>query len=1011
MDLDQINESITELQNAFQRLRLERTFESSDGVTPFTPRTFVEERITKIVSKKEKDDDDEEEEKGKKVTTKLPSIKSPEFSGEDFESFLEDFERWMRLTGLENEKEVTKLDWLVECTTGKAKVLVKKLARESQHLGEVLRKMSKLFPKLENDLTLRAKMDKLPQLPYNVEPSEVAKRFLDLEDLMSKMSESAMSDQEKFIMLTKKIHPKTFSELRGDRLFKRRTEKFLDLKEVLLEKSEEDWQERHLAQLKKETLNTINDEATKVSMQQSSGKGRGDPNRSNFQQQSQSSNGRGKGKGKGIAKGKGSAKPPAQDPKFHASITCKFCGKRGHYVDRCWEKFPNLKPSKFSKPSAPQQPRPTPMETEKTPEEASKKRKAEVLTSLQGKSLVLQAHVNGSPLEAIIDTGATISVVSKNFVASANIARAQTIPVEVGNGETVFTCGTTTMVLKMGEKEISHQAHVLETNAFQAVLGMDFLAGPRCQGILTFPSPSRLLVDGEIFPLQERRGQTKSFTIFRLFKKESYTLVDQWKEKALQDLEISRGSLTIDLFANHINHQETKYCTRKNSAYMYNWEKLGNDSLMWANPPFSQLSKVLTKAAMEPCKIVMCTPNWPGDYWMRILEKISSSQVKIPVGVGLYKGDWDKKPLPPPKWETLISLVDTTRFHLEKGELDPKIVMAVKKMSKGWDQFDLEREMKNYPIFPPHDMMEREREEAKVIQPDLPDLSPIKPVKEEMMNLATQTEEENQHHSTFLQGNEEKALGEVQKFLGEKIADMEMLTELMDEVDLEFHKNGHIPKELTQISLGDVDWVETTKARPSSEFLVNHKDLEEFSMQVRQRILSLEKQLVSKKEEFFETNATENLQGEFEKDLKKFPQPKLQALLKNYQEVFGPLPPPGSGCKLVEMDIELKEEFKGKTLRQKCWPMPQEDSQEIEKQVQELIEAKLVEPFPVGTFPQHCSPTFLVDKKESKTRRMVGQYVKLNSMTKPHAGFLPNMEEMIENMAKCKFKSKLDLRS
>ena len=86
---------------------------------------------------------------------------------------------------------------------------------------------------------------------------------------------------------------------------------------------------------------------------------------------------------------------------------------------------------------------------------------------------------------------------------------------------------------------------------------------------------------------------------------------------------------------------------------------------------------------------------------MRILEKISSRQVKIPVGVGLYKGDWDKKPLPPPKWETLVSLVDTTRFNLEKGELDPKIVMTVKKMSKGWDQFDLEREMQNYPIFPP----------------------------------------------------------------------------------------------------------------------------------------------------------------------------------------------------------------------------------------------------------------------------------------------------------------------
>ena len=111
------------------------------------------------------------------------------------------------------------------------------------------------------------------------------------------------------------------------------------------------------------------------------------------------------------------------------------------------------------------------------------------------------------------------------------------------------------------------------------------------------------------------------------------------------------------------------------------------------------------------------------------------------------------------------------------------------------------------------------------------------------------------------------------------------------------------------------------------------------------------------------------------------------------------------------MDIELRDEFKGKTLRKKCWPMPQEDCVEIEKQVQELVNAKLVEPFREGSFPKHCSPTFLVDKKESKTKRMVGQYMHLNKMTKPHAGFLPNMEEMIENMAKCKFKSKLDLRS
>ena len=78
---------------------------------------------------------------------------------------------------------------------------------------------------------------------------------------MNKMSTGAMSDQEKFILLTRKLHPKTFAEMRADRFFKRRTETFEDMKEALMEKAEEDWQEKHSVQLKKEkdTLHTIKD--------------------------------------------------------------------------------------------------------------------------------------------------------------------------------------------------------------------------------------------------------------------------------------------------------------------------------------------------------------------------------------------------------------------------------------------------------------------------------------------------------------------------------------------------------------------------------------------------------------------------------------------------------------------------------------------------------------------------------------------------------------------------------
>ncbi len=111
------------------------------------------------------------------------------------------------------------------------------------------------------------------------------------------------------------------------------------------------------------------------------------------------------------------------------------------------------------------------------------------------------------------------------------------------------------------------------------------------------------------------------------------------------------------------------------------------------------------------------------------------------------------------------------------------------------------------------------------------------------------------------------------------------------------------------------------------------------------------------------------------------------------------------------MDIQLKEEFENTPLRGKCWPMPEEDVLEIEKQVEELIAAKLVEPYPPGNYPKYCTPTFLVAKKDTTTKRMVGNYVKLNKRTKPHAGFLPSMETMVEQLTRKRFKSKMDLRS
>ena len=48
------------------------------------------------------------------------------------------------------------------------------------------------------------------------------------------------------------------------------------------------------------------------------------------------------------------------------------------------------------------------------------------------------------------------------------------------------------------------------------------------------------------------------------------------------------------------------YCSRYlNNAYCFYWGLMG---LCYANPPFSQLVKVLTKIALKAARVVPCTP-------------------------------------------------------------------------------------------------------------------------------------------------------------------------------------------------------------------------------------------------------------------------------------------------------------------------------------------------------------------------------------------------------------------
>ena len=136
--------------------------------------------------------------------------------------------------------------------------------------------------------------------------------------------------------------------------------------------------------------------------------------------------------------------------------------------------------------------------------------------------------------------------------------------------------------------------------------------------------------------------------------------------------------------------------------------------------------------------------------------------------------------------------------------------------------------------------------------------------------------------------------------------------------------------------------------------------------------------------------------------------PRLKKLLLTYEDVFSALPRPLSCKKLVQMDVTLKPEFENTRVRRRPYPAPQQQVEEIERQIKECIDAGLVEAYKKGDYPHHCNPCSLLAKPGSTALRLVVDYGEVNKKTQNHSGSIPNMGNTLERIAKCRYKTKMD---
>ena len=169
-------------------------------------------------------------------------------------------------------------------------------------------------------------------LPEKPTPERVRKLQVDWAYILGKMSRDCLSEQDKLLCLMSKISRVQWSQLRTAKEDRARTTNVNELFKLLAEKARDQVAEDHMNRHRKimeqatrtKTVNMIEEEEfEEVYAVQGKDKEKG--------------RGRGRGGGKG-GRGRGNGEDAEKDPRFSATVICKYCHRSGHYVDTCYRK-------------------------------------------------------------------------------------------------------------------------------------------------------------------------------------------------------------------------------------------------------------------------------------------------------------------------------------------------------------------------------------------------------------------------------------------------------------------------------------------------------------------------------------------------------------------------------------------------------------------------------------------------------------------------------------------------
>ena len=252
------------------------------------------------------------------------------------------------------------------------------------------------------------------------------------------------------------------------------------------------------------------------------------------------------------------------------------------------------------------------------------------------------------------------------------------------------------MTICLGNQTVSQHCRVFDTDAFDIVIGIDFLRRNPQIKMFSLQRPYSLHCDfgsGLFFPPLELSGRKESGLCYAAktnYRTENYQLARHVLENGLAALQVSLDEFQVELFASQQQHIMQLYCSKHfNNAFCYFWKATG---LAYAKPPFSLLAKVLTKIAYEGGRVVMCTPDWgcSGEhaYWRLMLDRMTVGKVQLRDSPIYVPGD---TAMQAPAWASFLSIVDGFRNPVPLCDLDQVLLKEVMAENRGLTLSDLKK--------------------------------------------------------------------------------------------------------------------------------------------------------------------------------------------------------------------------------------------------------------------------------------------------------------------------------